>query len=97
MGAKSAPISGDAGEQSRVLEIEVTYRTNGKSSKNRVYIGAFFFADFCRPCSSQAHFSAPSNVRRKLMTAPLSAELKNKYGVSRALLGSETWRRPHCY
>ncbi|KAG2444923.1 hypothetical protein HXX76_001659 [Chlamydomonas incerta] len=31
--------------------------------------------------SRKAHFSAPSNVRRKLMTAPLSAELKNKYGV----------------
>lgn len=30
----------------------------------------------------QAHFSAPSSVRRKLMTAPLSQELKNKYGVS---------------
>ena len=31
---------------------------------------------------AQVHFSAPSNVRRKLMTAPLSTELKNKYGVS---------------
>ncbi len=30
----------------------------------------------------QAHFSAPSSERRKLMTAPLSTELKNKYGVS---------------
>lgn len=30
----------------------------------------------------QAHFSAPSSERRKLMSAPLSAELKNKHGVS---------------
>lgn len=30
----------------------------------------------------QAHFTAPSSVRRKLMSAPLSAELRNKYGVS---------------
>ena len=31
----------------------------------------------------QAHFSAPSNVRRKLMSAPLSKELRTKYSVSR--------------
>lgn len=29
----------------------------------------------------QAHFSAPSSVRRKLMSAPLSSELRTKYGV----------------
>eukprot|EP00890_Picochlorum_soloecismus_P000429 jgi/Picsp_1/1387/NSC_04866-R1_protein len=29
----------------------------------------------------KAHFSAPSNVRRKLMSAPLSAELRNKLSV----------------
>ena len=29
----------------------------------------------------KAHFSAPSNERRKMMAAPLSSELKNKYGV----------------
>jgi large subunit ribosomal protein L26e len=27
------------------------------------------------------HFSAPSHIRRKLMTAPLSKELKQKYNV----------------
>merc|ERR1711964_451822 len=27
----------------------------------------------------KAHFTAPSNVRRKLMSAPLSTELKSKY------------------
>ena len=27
------------------------------------------------------HFSAPSHIRRKLMSAPLSKELKAKYGV----------------
>lgn len=35
-----------------------------------------------RPLPLQAHFTAPSNVRRKLMSAPLSTELRNKYGVS---------------
>jgi len=29
----------------------------------------------------QAHFTAPSNVRRKLMSAPLSTELRNKLSV----------------
>lgn len=29
----------------------------------------------------QAHFTAPSNVRRKLMSAPLSGELRKKLGV----------------
>ena len=30
--------------------------------------------------SRKAHFSAPSNERRKIMSSPLSSELKNKYG-----------------
>merc|ERR550514_583452 len=34
-----------------------------------------------RSKSRKAHFSAPSNVRRKLLSAPLSKELRNKYGV----------------
>ncbi|OAY76137.1 60S ribosomal protein L26-1 [Ananas comosus] len=29
----------------------------------------------------KAHFTAPSSVRRVLMSAPLSAELRSKYGV----------------
>ncbi|BFZ62641.1 60S ribosomal protein L26A [Saitoella coloradoensis] len=29
----------------------------------------------------KAHFSAPSSVRRTLMSAPLSKELREKYGV----------------
>merc|ERR1739845_32327 len=29
----------------------------------------------------KAHFAAPSNVRRKLMSAPLSKELRQKYSV----------------
>merc|ERR1712025_272989 len=29
----------------------------------------------------KAHFSAPSNVRRRLMSAPLSKELRQKYSV----------------
>ena len=29
----------------------------------------------------KAHFSAPSSVRRKLMSAPLSKELRQKYSV----------------
>ena len=27
------------------------------------------------------HFEAPSHIRRKLMSAPLSKELRQKYGV----------------
>ncbi len=29
----------------------------------------------------QRHFSAPSHIRRKIMSAPLSKELRKKYGV----------------
>lgn len=29
----------------------------------------------------KAHFSAPSHIKRKLMSAPLSKDLKKKYGV----------------
>lgn len=36
----------------------------------------------CIVSDLQAHFSAPSNVRRKLMSAPLSRELRTKYTVS---------------
>lgn len=32
--------------------------------------------------TAQAHFTAPSNVRRKLMSSPLSSELRQKYSVS---------------
>merc|ERR1719502_635391 len=32
--------------------------------------------------SRKAHFTAPSSVRRKLMSSPLSAEMRNKYGVN---------------
>ena len=32
--------------------------------------------------SRKAHFSAPSSVRHKLMSAPLSSELKAKYNVN---------------
>ena len=35
----------------------------------------------CDMSPLQAHFSAPSNVRRKLMSAPLSRELRTKYTV----------------
>eukprot|EP00798_Chlamydomonas_sp_ICE-L_P030439 gene30439-35449_t len=31
--------------------------------------------------SRKAHFTAPSSERRKLMSAPLSVELRNKYSV----------------
>eukprot|EP00124_Ichthyophonus_hoferi_P002639 Ihof_evm7s188 gene=Ihof_evmTU7s188 len=31
--------------------------------------------------SRKAHFSAPSSVRRKLMSSPLSKELRTKYNV----------------
>ena len=32
--------------------------------------------------SRKAHFSAPSSVRRVIMSAPLSKELREKYNVS---------------
>ena len=31
--------------------------------------------------SRKRHFSAPSHIRRRLMSAPLSKELRTKYGV----------------
>ena len=38
--------------------------------------------------SRKAHFSAPSNVRRKIMSSPLSSELKNKHGGTRRQLAA---------
>ena len=38
----------------------------------------------CHHQRKQAHFSAPSSERRKLMSAPLNSELKQKYNVSAA-------------
>merc|ERR1719160_1826543 len=35
----------------------------------------------CRSKSRKAYFTAPSSVRRKLMSAPLSKDLRTKYGV----------------
>merc|ERR1711998_158486 len=32
--------------------------------------------------SRKAHFTAPSSERRKIMSSPLSAEMRNKYGVN---------------
>ena len=34
-----------------------------------------------RSKSRKRHFSAPSHIRRRLMSAPLSKELRTKYGV----------------
>lgn len=36
--------------------------------------------------SRKAHFSAPSSVRRTIMSAPLSKELREKYNVSASIL-----------
>jgi len=35
----------------------------------------------CRRKSRKAHFTAPSHIRRKLMSAPLSKDLRTKYSV----------------
>merc|ERR1719160_114435 len=35
----------------------------------------------CRSKSRKAYFTAPSSVRRKLMSAPLSKDLRTKYNV----------------
>jgi len=40
--------------------------------------------------SRKAHFTAPSHIRRKLMTAPLSKELQAKYKVGDGALSSHT-------
>lgn len=34
--------------------------------------------------SRKAHFSAPSSVRRNIMSAPLSKELREKYNVRKS-------------
>merc|ERR1712203_1299065 len=34
-----------------------------------------------RSKSRKRHFSAPSHIRRRLMSAPLSKELRTKYGI----------------
>ena len=39
------------------------------------------FVSSSRRKQRKAHFTAPSSVRRKLMTAPLSRELRQKYNV----------------
>ncbi len=53
--------------------------------------GALRSLDLCAGVSSsrrksrKAHFSAPSSVRRILMSAALSSDLKNKYNVKSCL------------
>ena len=39
------------------------------------------FVASSRRKSRKRHFNAPSHIRRKMMSAPLSKELKAKYGV----------------
>ena len=46
------------------------------------------FSPVCSPCVSssrrtcrKAHFSAPSHIRRLMMSSPLSKALKDKYNV----------------
>merc|ERR1711988_2058264 len=39
------------------------------------------YVSFDRSKSRKRHFSAPSHIRRRLMSAPLSKELRTKYGV----------------
>ncbi|CAD5182766.1 unnamed protein product [Musa acuminata subsp. malaccensis] len=41
----------------------------------------------------KAHFTAPSSVRRVLMSAPLSADLRNKYNVRSARCARTTRSR----
>ena len=41
-----------------------------------------------RRTTRKAHFSAPSSVRRVMMSSPLCEALKNKYNVIIACLGS---------
>lgn len=36
-----------------------------------------------RSKNRKRHFTAPSHIRRKLMSAPLSKELRQKYNVKR--------------
>lgn len=51
---------------------------------NQLLIGIIIDAGVSssRRKSRKAHFSAPSSVRRILMSAALSSDLKNKYNVS---------------
>lgn len=39
------------------------------------------FKTASRRKNRKAHFTAPSHIRRRLMSAPLSKELKQKYNV----------------
>lgn len=41
--------------------------------------------------SRKAHFTAPSSVRRVLMSAPLSTDLRNKYNVRFAHIDSRVF------
>ena len=44
--------------------------------------------------SRKAHFSAPSSERRKIMSAPLSKELRSKYNVRARRLPTAAPSRP---
>ena len=48
-----------------------------RSSQNEVYP----FETFDRSKNCKWHFSAPSHIRRKIMSSPLSKELRQKYNV----------------
>merc|ERR1719347_705576 len=42
-----------------------------------------------RSKSRKRHFTAPSHIRRRLMSAPLSKELRTKYGVRSMPIGKD--------
>lgn len=57
------------------VSITTTTATNSKINKMPAALHA------SRRKSRKAHFSAPSSVRREIMSAPLSKELREKYNV----------------
>ena len=86
----SAAIFHVSGLGVRLIEQILSYRppsTTDSSFCSSPHVWSVFKMKFNSEISSsrrknrKAHFSAPSSVRRKLMSAPLSKELRQKYNV----------------
>jgi len=72
-----------------IVDFEISQQSVAQASKKRPLVNFLIFVAMkfntavsaSRRKCRKAHFSAPSNVRRKIMSAALSKDLRQKYGV----------------
>ena len=81
--------------ESRFFDIQVfAFFLVAKNQQLISFVKSLVGVSSSRRKSRKAHFTAPSSVRRVLMSAPLSSALRNKYNVSLIAL---TWEKMLCF